>query len=64
MGKEKDEVLKVALTTLEKIYEGCGYVIEDELHEEAVGLAKLVRKDCCKPIQLIKEVVMEANTAS
>jgi len=51
----KDEALKVALETLEQIQEGCNNVIADKLHSDAVDLAKLVRKDCNKPIDAIRK---------
>lgn len=50
----KDEALKMALETLEQIQEGCNNVIADKLHSDAVDLAKLVRKDCNKPIAAIE----------
>ena len=53
------EALKIALETLKKIQEGCGNVIEDELHAEAVSLAKLVRKDCDKLIDAIREALAQ-----
>ena len=53
----KDEALNLALDALKKIYEGCGNVIEDPLHENAVTLAKLVREDCNKPITAIHEAL-------
>ena len=51
----KDEALKLALETLEQIQEGCNNVIADKLHSDAVDLAKLVRKDCNKPIDAIRK---------
>ena len=42
----KDEALKIALKTFEKIYEGCGYVIEDRIAKTTTALAEHVRKDC------------------
>jgi len=56
---DKDEALKLALEVLEKIYEGCGNVIEDKLHENAVTLAKLVREDCNKPITAINKALAQ-----
>jgi hypothetical protein len=61
---DKDEALKLALEVLEKIYEGCGNVIEDKLHENAVTLAKLVREDCNKPITAIKEALAQPEQES
>lgn len=51
----KDEALIVALETLKQIQEGCNNVIADKLHSDAVDLAKLVRKDCNKPIDAIRK---------
>lgn len=60
---DKDKTLKLALKALEKIYEGCGNVIEDKLDGNAVTLAKLVREDCNKPITAIKAALaQEKNT--
>ena len=58
---DKDEALRMALEVLEKIYEGCGNVIEDKLHENAVTLAKLVREDCNKPITAIREALAQSD---
>ena len=58
------ETMKLALEVLEKIYEGCGNVIEDKLHENAVTLAKLVREDCNKPITTIKEALAQPEQES
>ena len=55
------EALKIALKTLKKIQEGCGNVIEDELHAEAVSLAKMVRKDCKQSIVAIEEVLAQPD---
>jgi len=55
----KDEALKVALETLEQIQEGCNNVIADKLHSDAVDLAKLVRKDCNKPIDAIRKTLSQ-----
>lgn len=51
---DKDEVLKLALETLEQMQEGCNNVIADKLHSDAVDLAKKVRKDCNKLISAIE----------
>ena len=51
----KDEAFIVALETLKQIQEGCNNVIADKLHSDAVDLAKLVRKDCNKPIDAIRK---------
>jgi len=61
---DKDKALRMALEVLEKIYEGCGNVIEDKLHENAVTLAKLVREDCNKPITAIKEALAQPEQES
>jgi hypothetical protein len=55
----KDEALKLALETLEQIQEGCNNVIADKLHSDAVDLAKLVRKDCNKPIDAIRKTLSQ-----
>ena len=55
----KDEALKLALKTLEQIQEGCSNVIADKLHSDAVDLAKLVRKDCNKPIDAIRKALAQ-----
>jgi hypothetical protein len=55
--REYDEALKMALAALEKIYEGCGHVIDYGPHKEAATVAKLVRKDCLEPIQAVRGVV-------
>ena len=55
----KDEALKLALKTLEQIQEGCNNVIADKLHSDAVDLAKLVRKDCNKPIDAIRKALAQ-----
>lgn len=57
----KDEALKLALKTLEQIQEGCSNVIADKLHSDAVDLAKLVRKDCNKPIDAIREALAQSE---
>lgn len=53
------EALKLALKTLEQMQEGCSNVIADKLHSDAVDLAKLVRKDCNKPINAIREALAQ-----
>jgi hypothetical protein len=58
----KDEALKLALETLEQIQEGCNNVIADKLHSDAVDLAKLVRKDCNKPIDAIRKSLAQPET--
>jgi len=58
---DKDEALKIALATFEKIYEGCGNVIEDRISKDATNLAKCVREDCIKGIDAIKTVLREKN---
>ena len=55
----KDEALKLALKTLEQIQEGWSNVIADKLHSDAVDLAKLVRKDCNKPIDAIRKALAQ-----
>jgi len=60
--KDDRELMQRALKTLEQIYEGCGYVIEDKhtIHKDAVNLATMIRKDCSKAIQQAK--LKEKNT--
>jgi len=60
----KDEALKLALETLEQIQEGCNNVIADKLHSDAVDLAKLVRKDCNKPIDAIRKSLAQPEQES
>lgn len=55
----KDEALKMVLKTLEQIQEGCSNVIADKLHSDAVDLAKLIRKDCNKPIDAIRKALAQ-----
>ena len=55
----KDEALKLALETFQQIQEGCNNVIADKLHSDAVDLAKLVRKDCNKPIDAIRKTLSQ-----
>ena len=57
----KDEALKIALKTFEKIYEGCGYVIEDGIGKTTTALAEHVRKDCIEGMDAIKKVLEEKN---
>ena len=55
----KDEALKLALKTFEEIQEGCNNIIADKRNAETVDLAKLVRKDCNKPIDAILEALAQ-----
>ena len=57
----KDKALKIALKTFEKIYEGCGYVIEDGIGKTTTALAEHVRKDCIEGMDAIKKVLEEKN---
>lgn len=58
---DKDEALKIALETFEKIYEGCGHVIADRLGKDLTKLSKYVRADCIKGMDAIKAVLREKN---
>ena len=51
--------MEKALKTLEKIYEGCGYVIEEKLHKDAMDLAGFVRKDCINPIEVLTQAIQQ-----
>jgi len=51
--------MEKALKALEKIYEGCGYIIEDKLHKDAVDLAGFVRKDCIESIEVLNEAIQQ-----
>ena len=51
--------MEKALKTLEKIYEGCGYVIESKLHKDALDLADFVRKDCIEPIKVLNQAIQQ-----
>lgn len=53
--------MKQALEALDKIYDGCGFVIEDKLHKDAIELAKLVRKDCFEPITAMRQAIEQAE---
>ncbi len=55
----KDKALKIALKTFEKIYEGCGYVIEDGIGKTTPALAEHVRKACIKGMDAIKAALLE-----
>jgi len=51
--------MEKALKALEKIYEGCGYVIEEKLHKDAMDLAGFVRKDCIEPIKVLNQTIQQ-----
>jgi hypothetical protein len=55
--------MKLALEALDKIYDGCGFVIEDKLHKDAIELAKLVRKDCFEPITALRQAIEQSEQA-
>jgi len=56
------EAMKLALETLEQIQEGCNNVIADKRNAKiAVDLAKLVRKDCNKPIDAIRKALAQPD---
>jgi hypothetical protein len=55
------EAMKKALKGFEKIYEGCSSCIEDKLHEEAISLARLVRKDCERSIDTLRKAIEQAE---
>ena len=60
----KDEALKIALKTFEKIHEGCGHVIEDRISKTTTDLAEYVREDCIKGMDAIKEALAEQEHVS
>jgi len=51
--------MEKALKALEKIYEGCGYIIEDKLHKDAMDLAGFVKKDCIEPIKVLNQAIQQ-----
>jgi len=51
--------MEKALKALEQIYGGCGYIIEDKLHEDAMDLAGFVRKDCIEPIKVLSQAIQQ-----
>ena len=51
--------MEKALKTLEKIHEGCGYIIESKLHKDALDLADFVRKDCIEPIEVLSQSIRQ-----
>ena len=51
--------MEKALKALEKIYEGCGYIIEEKLHKDAMDLAGFVRKDCIEPIKVLNQAIQQ-----
>jgi hypothetical protein len=53
------KAMEEALTAFEKIYDGCGFVIQDDINKEVTNLAKLIKRDCFGPINMLRKAIKE-----
>jgi hypothetical protein len=56
------EAMKQAVAAFEKIVDGCNGIDEDrDVHPEAKKVARLVRKDCLRALEALRQALKEKS---